>query len=161
MQNDYEFILFIIYIFMYFRTLWKCSAFSAARITTLCANVEQGCAFVGVQARVGNAGVHLVVVDVAQMGVFWVITPCMFISWSRSFEEMWCLRLQGDWIRFRCIQEWWWRGNWRTRDDGKDSGQLKPQKQIQVDLLLNQWDLNIRSLTAGQAGRNGSRNRPM
>ena len=43
---------------------------SAARIPTLCASAEEECALVGVQTRVGNAGVHLVVVDVAQIVVF-------------------------------------------------------------------------------------------
>ena len=43
---------------------------SAARIPTLCASAVQEHAFVGVQTRVSNADVNLVVVDVAQMVVF-------------------------------------------------------------------------------------------
>jgi hypothetical protein len=53
---------------------------SAARIPTLCASAEQERAFVGVQTRVSNTDVNLAVVDVAQMIVFWVLTPCVFIS---------------------------------------------------------------------------------
>ena len=86
MENDYE--IRMLYIFlMYFRTLFMSLGLSATRIPTLCASAKQGCAFVGVQTRVGNAGVHLVVVNVAQMVVFWVMTTYMFISLSRRFEK--------------------------------------------------------------------------
>jgi hypothetical protein len=91
-------------------------------------------------------------VDVVHMVVFWVMTPWVFINWSRRFDEIWYLRLPADWIRFRCILTWSWWGNWWIRESWKECGQLKLYKQIQVNLLLNQWKLNIRSLTARTNG---------
>jgi len=82
-----KYMLYTVYLFTYFGTLCRSPVLSLYRIPTLWTSAEEGCAFVGVQTRVGNAGVHPVVVDVAQMVVFWITTPCMFISWSRRFEK--------------------------------------------------------------------------